>query len=176
MPRCYLRVHRLAMARARWAVRPCARHTPPTRTPMTDFRAALRVPDLRKLLAASAFTTLAGGAMIVVIRYQVYELTKDPLYLGWLGLVQAIPALTLALVGGHIADRTDRRRIILCTLAAAVLCAAAFAALSFYSAAIGLLPIYSIVFAFGIARGFADPAVGAFESQVVARELYVGGA
>jgi MFS family permease len=143
---------------------------------MTDFRAALRVPDLRKLLAASAFTTLASGALVVVIRYQVYELTSDPQYLGWLGLVQAIPAITLALVGGHIADRTDRRKIILVTLGAAVVCATAFATMSFYSVAAGLLPIYSIVFLFGIARGFADPAVNAFESQVVPRELYVGAA
>lgn len=143
---------------------------------MIDVRAALRLPDFRKLLMASAFTTLAGGALIVVIRYQIYELTDDPQYLGWLGLVQAVPALTLALFGGHFADRTDRRRIILCTLAAAVVCAAAFAALSFYSGTISLLSIYSIVFLFGVARGFADPAVSAFEAQIVPREMYVGAA
>jgi MFS family permease len=143
---------------------------------MTVARAALRLPDFRNLLAASAFTTLASRALAVVIGYQVYKLSGDPLSLGWLGLVEAIPALTLALFGGHVADRADRKRIILITLVAATLCAAGLAALAYNSNASGLIPLYAIVFTVGIARGFAEPAMSAFEAQVVPRELYVNAA
>jgi MFS family permease len=141
---------------------------------VTDSRAALKIPDVRRLLAASAFSTLAGRALAVVIGYQIYAITHDKLALGWLGLVEAIPAVSLALFGGHVADHTDRRRIILMTQTTAVLCAVAFALLSLNPAIAGLLSLYAVVFVAGIARGFSDPAVAAFESQVVPRELYVG--
>jgi MFS family permease len=143
---------------------------------MANSRAALRLPDFRRLLAAIAFTTLAGRSLAVVIGYQIYELSGDPLSLGWLGLVEAIPALSLALFGGYVADRFNRKRIVLCTQAAAVLCGVTFALISLDTQAAGLPALYAVVFAVGIARGFAEPAVAAFEVQVVPRELYVSAA
>ena len=143
---------------------------------MSAAGAAWQLRDFRSLLAASAFTTLAGRALAAVSGYQIYEISGDPLSLGWLGLVEAIPALSLALFGGHIADRHDQRRIILCTQATAVLCAVALALLSLDPAVFGLAALYAVVFVVGVARGFADPAVGAFEAHVVPRELYVGAA
>ncbi len=80
-----------------------------------DAYAALRVPEFRYWLAAAAFSTLAGRALTVAIGYQVYTLTGSPLALGMLGLVQAIPAVGLSLFGGHLADRYDRRTIVLIT-------------------------------------------------------------
>src|SRR4051812_19213188 len=103
---------------ARPAVCSPARGGPP---PMTDPRPDPWLPDFLRLLGASAFSTLAGRALAVVIIYQVYELTHSKLAIGWLGLAEAIPALSLALFGGHVADRTSRRRIMLITQAAAVL-------------------------------------------------------
>ena len=47
----------------------------------------------------------------VVLSWQVYEITKDPLSLGLIGLAEAIPAVCFALYGGHVADRKDRRKI-----------------------------------------------------------------
>lgn len=56
-------------------------------------------------MTAAAFSSLAGRALTeVAIGYQVYTLTGSPLALGLLGLVQAIPAVSLALFGGHLAD------------------------------------------------------------------------
>jgi MFS family permease len=143
---------------------------------MGNSWAALRLPDFRRLLAASAFTTLAGRALAIIVGYQVYELSGDPLALGILGLIEAIPALSLALYGGHVADRFNRKRIVLCTQAAAVVCSVVFAVLSLDVTAGGLPALYAVVFAVGVARGFAEPAVAAFEAQVVPRELYVSAA
>ncbi len=136
-------------------------------------KAVLRLPEFRYLLCANGFSTLAGRALAVVIGYQVYKLTRDPLALGWLGLFEALPALSLALFGGHVADRTDRRRIILLTQSVSVLCALGFAFLSAQGHSSKLIGLYVIVFMAGIARGFADPASTAFEAQVIPREVYV---
>lgn len=138
-----------------------------------DTYAALRVPEFRYWLTAAAFSSLAGRALTVAIGYQVYTLTESPLALGLLGLVQAIPAVGLALFGGHLADRYDRRTIVLITRAVAVVSALGFALISLDVQGSGLVALYGIVFIAGIARGFADPASSAFEAQVVPRELYV---
>lgn len=138
-----------------------------------DPYASLRLPEFRYWLGAAAFATLASRALAVALGFQIYELSQDPLALGILGLVEAIPAIGLALFGGHAADRYDRRSIVLITRGVSVLAALAFAFLSLNLRAYGLAALYAVVFVAGIARGFADPANSAFEAQVIPRELYV---
>lgn len=138
-----------------------------------DPYGALRLREFRFLLCSNACATLAGRALAVVIGYQIYEQTRDPMALGWLGLVEAIPAVSLALFGGHFADRHNRRRIVLTTQAIIVLCATAFAIFAFNPDHLRVPILYGIIFLAGVARGFADPALSAFEAQVVPRELTV---
>ena len=138
-----------------------------------DRFAALRLPELRLLIAATACSGLARTAMAVVIGYQVYAITKDPLALGILGFVEAIPSVGLALYGGHVADQHDRRILVLMTGAITALCAVAFAVLSAANSQPPVWALYSIIFVAGIARGFANPAASAFEAQVVPQELFV---
>src|ERR1700733_12175488 len=112
--------------------------------------------------------------MSVALGYKVYDLTGSPLSLGILGLVEAIPALSLALYGGHVADRSDRRRILRTTLGALVICAGILALVE--RANLGkaqLVMLYGIVFLAGIARGFAEPAAAALEAQVVPWEILI---
>lgn len=142
-------------------------------SPRVDPYASLRLPEFRYWLGSATFTTLAGRSLAVAIGYQIYDLTRDPLALGILGLVEAIPAVGLSLLGGHVADRHDRRTIVLVTRAVSVLAAIAFALLSMNPQTLNLAALYVVVFIAGMARGFADPAASAFEAQVVPRELYV---
>jgi MFS family permease len=114
---------------------------------------------------------------VTAVGFQVYELTRDPLALGLLGLVEAIPALSLALFGGHVADRRDRRSIILATGALLVVGALALAAISTDVPRFGgLAAILGVVFLFGVAAGFERPALSAFEAQVIPVEHAVRGA
>src|SRR5437764_12414162 len=101
----------------------------PTRDPRLPIPEPLpasvfSLPDFRLLLTSITCSTLAGQALVLVVRIQVYELTNSPLALGLLGLVEAVPAISLALYGGHVADRHDRRWILRTTAAILTLCAA----------------------------------------------------
>src|SRR5688572_3979082 len=118
-------------------------------TPMTppaaarhDAYAALRVAEIRLMLIASGCAGLAHRALAVVVGYQVYAITKSPLMIGVLGLVEAVPAIALSLYGGHIADRTDRRAIILATRSVSFVCAIAFALISLDSHAASVVALF----------------------------------
>lgn len=134
---------------------------------------ALSYPAFRYLMAATIGSSLASRALAVVIGFQIYQITKSPLALGWLGLWEALPAVGLALFGGYFADQHDRRRILLVTRAASVVCAVLFALLSGNIETMGLTGLYALVFIAGIARGFGDPAASAFETQVVPMKAYI---
>ncbi|MBF0331597.1 MAG: MFS transporter [Candidatus Omnitrophica bacterium] len=137
------------------------------------FSEALKIPDIRLFIGSVGFFTLASRALAVVIGFQIYRITHSALALGWLGLIEAIPTLSLVLIGGYIADHFDRKRILLITRAASFLCACALAILSLGNTAHSLFELYAVIFLTGIARGFADPANTAFEAQVVPKHLTV---
>jgi MFS family permease len=137
-------------------------------------RPLIREPEFRALLGARLTTALASSALVTVVAFQTYDITRDPLSLGWLGLVEAIPALSLALFGGHLADRRDRRSIVLVASLASMLLTSTLAILS-GSGTLGLLGILAVVFAFGVASGFERPALSAFEAQVVPVDQAVRG-
>lgn len=139
------------------------------------FYAALALPPLRFFIASIGFFTLASRALVVVIGFQVYDLTKSVLSLGWLGFIEALPVLSLVLVGGYIADHYNRQRILFITRFISMICALALTLVSFLDPTPSLFILYSIVFIAGIARGFADPANSAFEAQVVPKHLTVNG-
>ena len=119
--------------------------------------------------------TLASQLQAVVVGWQVYALTKDPLSLGLIGLAEALPFIAVALPAGYVADRWNRRLISVCSLAVLVACALALLA---YSATPGLMeragvrPIYAIIFASGIARSLLQPARQALGAEIIPRSIY----
>lgn len=147
--------------------------TAPLPAARPDPYAALRFADFRALLVANVGASLASRMLAVAIGYQVYQLTRSPLALGWLGLVEAVPALSLALLGGHYADRLDRRTILLITRAVFTLCAALLSVVSLRAGPETLILLYGLVFVAGIARGFGDPAASAFETRIVPAPVFL---
>ncbi len=145
---------------------------------MTSRRSTsvLALPEFRALLGARFTNALGMSALATVVAFQTYEVTKQPLALGLLGLVEAIPALGLMLIGGHVADRRDRRSIILLTSILLVIGAAILAFASMNPALVGLPLILSVMFVIGIAAGFERPAFGAFEAQVIPIQHAASGA
>jgi len=136
--------------------------------PNPPDRSLFALREFRALVGARSTNALAVSALATVVAFQTYELTRDPLALGWLGLVEAIPALSLVLFGGHVADRRERRGIVVLTSTVLVLCAIVLAGLA--AAGATLLGILAVIFVTGIASGFERPALTALEAQVVPRE------
>ena len=87
-----------------------------------DSFAALRYPEFRSYLGMRFFFTFAYQMQAVVIGFYIYHLTKDPLALGFVGLCEAIPAISVALYGGYIADKSEKRGLLLKIFSGVLLC------------------------------------------------------
>lgn len=105
--------------------------------------------------------------------WQVYAVTHDPLSLGLIGLAEALPFISIALWAGHVADRHDRRHLVVASTVVLALCAAAFLALAVRppGATAFVRAIYAVIFVSGIARSFLQPARQALASEIVPRDV-----
>ncbi len=139
-------------------------------------RALLSQPEFRALLGARGLAALGMSAIATVVAFQTWEVTGEPLALGLLGLVEAIPALGLMLFGGHVADRRDRRSIVLTTGTLLTLGALVLAIISLTGEGATFAGILVVVFLVGVAAGFERPALVAFETQVIPVEHATRGA
>jgi MFS family permease len=144
---------------------------------MTGPYAALHYPDFRNFIFARFFITLAIQIQATVVGWQVYEITKDPLSLGLIGLAEAVPSIAVSLYAGHIADVVNRKKIVIATVSLLLVCSVA---LFFFAArtdtllaAFGATPIYATIFVSGIARGFLSPANFSLLPQLVPRQLFI---
>src|SRR4026207_794803 len=105
--------------------------------------------------------TISSQIQAVVVAWQIYDITHDPLSLGLMGLAEALPFIGMALYAGHVADSKNRRRV--ATTAVALLLACSLALLAFnlipgFLGAYGALPFYAVIFVSGFARSFLQPA------------------
>ncbi len=112
----------------------------------------------------------------LLISWMAYEHTRDPWTLGLMGLIEAIPIILVSLIGGHYADKLNRRTIILFCIAA-LMAGSLFLVWFGYDKQInlqrlGIGPLFAVIFLVGIARGFLAPAVNAFAAQLVPRQTY----
>jgi MFS family permease len=140
-----------------------------------DPYVSLRNPNYRWYLASTVAFTLGAMIQAVVVAWQVYALTKDPLSLGLVGLAEALPFIGAALYAGHIADRHDRKRLSLTALAVQALAALALLALTLTPGALHagrIWPIYGVMLISGLARSFLTPARTALGAEIVPRETY----
>ncbi|TNE63812.1 MAG: MFS transporter [Bacteroidetes bacterium] len=133
--------------------------------------AALQVPDYRRFLTMRLFTTLAIQIMSVSVGYFIYDLTGDPLMLGFVGLTEAIPAIAISLWAGHLADKYNRRNILAGCLTLMLFCTTVLVLLAInrdtlpQSTLLG--GIYAVIFITGVSRGFFSPTNFAFLPQLV---------
>lgn len=142
---------------------------------MNDPYASIKIKDFRYFLFSRLAIELAMQIQAVVVGWQIYEMTKDPLSLGLIGLAEAIPSLAIAPYAGHIADRVARKKIILRAITVLLFCSLSLLAVTRYidpEHPLSVLPIYVIIFISGIARGFLWPAFFSFMAQLVPSRLY----
>lgn len=111
----------------------------------------------------------ATQVQAVVVAWQVYDLTRNPLALAYVGLAQFLPMLCLLLPAGDMIDRFPRKTILALSWALAAVCSAGLWWLSGHGAS-GVTGIYGVLVAFGCARAFSGPALQSLLPQVVPRE------
>jgi MFS family permease len=146
--------------------------------PKRDPYAALRFKEFNNFLLLRFVLVFAWSMQFIVIEWQVYTLTKDPLSLGIIGLMEIIPALSMALFAGHIVDQSEKRALFL-------RCIALFSLISlglFYISDISVMSlwdktsiiycIYGLVFFGGLLRAFFGPTIFSLVALIVPKKVY----
>src|SRR5439155_17422865 len=148
------------------ATHPAAEAAPPIRR-LGTF-AALSVPIYRRYWVGLILYVLGHRAEYVTYAWMVWELTKDPLYLGYLGLAQGTPFVLLQLGGGVLADRTNRLRLLRVTTA----CTASVLVVAFGLVFSGMARVEHLLFLAALSstfRSFDDPSRQALLPQLIDR-------
>jgi MFS family permease len=140
-------------------------------TSLASARVAFNYPSFSLYQLARFCIVLATEMQSVAVGWQVYEITKRPLDLGLVGLAQFLPGVLLFLVSGHVADRYDRRKVVVACYAAFGACSGLllFAALRHTHS---VYPIYVVVILIGIVRAFNAPVSRALLPQLVPEEHF----
>jgi MFS family permease len=133
---------------------------------------AWRSRDFRLYQSARAMVILGAEAQSVAVALQVYQITHSALDLGYTGLALFLPGLFFVLPAGHVADRYDRRRIILLCYGVQALCTAALLWFALHGIQ-KIWPIYAVLFVIGMGRCFSGPASSAMLPSLVPREHFV---
>jgi MFS family permease len=150
----------------------------PTIINRKDPYAALRYKEFRSYLGMRFFFTFAYQMQAVIIGFHIYHLTKDPLALGLVGLCEAIPAIGIALYGGYVADKSEKRGLLLKVFLGVFMCSLVMLIVTsqkmhpYFPVSYIVPTMYLMVFGIGIARGFFSPATFSLMAQIVPKEIY----
>ena len=137
--------------------------------PERGVRALLANRRYALYLVSRVSLIVATQMLSVAVGWQVYEITNKALALGFSGLALFLPGFLLALPGGHVADRHDRRKILLVCHLGIATCAAILGVMAL-SGHRGLLPIYVVLGMLGTIRAFSGPAGQALMPNLVDRQ------
>ncbi len=143
-----------------------------------DPYAALRFKEFNIFLLIRFAMVFAWTMQFVVIEWEVYSITKSPLSLGLIGLMEVVPAVSLALFAGHIVDQQEKRGLLMkCILGFSVVSLGLFfltwpAIIADISTSWILYGIYFLVFIGGIVRAFMGPTIFSLFSLLIPRKIY----
>lgn len=147
-----------------------------------DAFAALRYRDFSIVTLNQFCLTLAILIQEIIVAYSLYQITRDPLTLGFIGLAEAIPFIALSLWGGYFADKLNKQTIMkVCLFFAALLPLVLWALFHLYGLekiSVSTLSwgIYAVIFGLGTIRGFYNPSATSLKPFLIPRELYANGA
>ena len=146
--------------------------------PKKDSFAALRYKDFRSYLGMRFFFTFAYQMQTTVLGFYIYQITHSKMAIAFIGLSEAIPAVGLALYGGYIADKYEKRKLLLLIFigvlfSSLVMFLVTLKSMGGYIHYSWVLPIlYAMIFCNGISRAFFGPAVFTIYANSVPREIY----
>src|ERR1035438_8384182 len=128
--------------------------------------------DFRLYQTARLLVILGAEAQSVAVAWQVYYITHSPLDLGLAPLALFAPGLFFMLAAGHVADRYDRRSIILMCYSVQAVCSVALLRFALHPTG-HVWPIYSVLLGVGMGRAFSGPASAALVPTLVPTKHFV---
>src|SRR5690606_3405842 len=143
-----------------------------------DPYAALRYREFNIFLLVRFAMVFAWTMQFVVIEWEVYSLTKDPLSLGIIGLMEVVPAVSLALFAGHVVDQKEKKGLLVkCILGFSVISFGLFLltwpkVVSSWPSHVILYCVYFLVFLGGIVRAFLGPTIFSLFALIVPKRVY----
>ena len=143
-----------------------------------DPYAALRYREFNTFLLLRFAMVFAWSMQFIIIEWQVYSLTKNPLSLGIIGLMEIIPAVAMALFAGHIVDQKEKKSLLFkCIVGFSIISIGLFLltwppVVSGWKMDTVLYAIYFMVFLGGIVRSFLGPTIFSLLSLIVPKKAY----
>lgn len=143
-----------------------------------DPYAALRFKEFNIFLMMRFAMVFAWSMQFVIIEWEVYSLTKNPLSLGIIGLMEIIPAIAMALFAGHIVDQSEKKGLLLkCIIGFSIVSLGLFLVTlpltqSKLSLSTTLYLVYFLVFFGGLVRSFLGPTIFSLLSLIVPKKVY----
>ena len=145
-----------------------------------DAFAVMHVKNFRFFLSYRVLMTMASLMQSVIVGWQIYDLSHNVLWLGFIGLVEVFPQVSISLFAGHYIDLWNRRKIVnyttLLLILASLLLLIYSSNAAYFSQKFGIVPIFFAIFLSGLARGVLGPAQVALMGQLVPRTLYANAA
>ncbi|MDE1171202.1 MAG: MFS transporter [Verrucomicrobium sp.] len=135
-----------------------------------DPYAAWRQGPFRLFISGRAIFLIGTQMQNAAVGWEVYERLGTKLALAYVGLVQILPVFFLTLPAGHLADRADRKKILLSAIALYLSCSVGLAWVSWKAASPFL--IYTLLFFLAVARAFAMPAMGSLLPNLLPRKVW----
>ena len=152
----------------------------PTQAQKDPF-AALRYKDFRSYLGMRFFFTFAYQAQAVIISFYIYSLTHNKFDLALIGLFEAIPAVGIALYGGYVADKSEKRKMLLSIsglvlFASGVMFMVTMKHMAPYLHKGWIIPtLFFMIFLNGVARAFYGPATFTIYAHSIPKEVFPNG-
>ena len=141
---------------------------------------ALGFPEFRAYVIGNTLFTIALLIQEVILSYEIYKITHNPLALGLIGLAEAVPYISLVLFGGHFADNHDKKRIMQVTLSIIILGSLILlysgTQLTSSDTQYHIYTIYFVIFLIGLAKGFFSPAASSLNPFLVPKEVFANAA
>jgi MFS family permease len=139
--------------------------------PATANSNALAHRDFRRFLVAAFLAILATQIQSVAVGWQIYSIARTPLALGYAGLFQFLPMMACTIPAGHLADRFNRRTILVVSNLCSGIASGGFLILAL-TGTTAIWPFYVVLAMFGAARAFAGPASQSFVPLLVPQDQF----
>jgi MFS family permease len=138
---------------------------------------SVRIKEFRLYIIQRFFFIMAMRMIGTVVGWKMYEITRNPLAIAFIGLSEAIPAISLALYSGHVVDKSDKRTLLFRTILLYFTSSAALMFITLHNTEVSMgknfvqYALYIVIFCTGIIRAFSGPATSSILAQLVPKSI-----